>query len=128
MDFFKSLTNYAIIGVKGRCYKIMTKFINWKHSNIGCNANTSRINSRLNQLQVAKVKEGKTHHAAGLSHFTRLKSGALVDFTRLKCRSARVRQARQVPDRAMPDQGLYTGVGAGKLELEMGAGAGAGKQ
>lgn len=105
--------------LKGRCYKIMTKFINLKHSIIGCNAITGRINFWLHQLQVAKVKEGKTHRAAGLFHFTRLKSGVLVDFTRLKRRSARAPGA-PAPARAMPDQGLYTGVGAG-------AGAGAGK-
>ena len=117
--------------MKGRCYKIMTKFIDLTHST------HSRIHYKVNQPIVesiigCKVKEGKTYHAAGLSHFTRLKSSVLVDFTRLKRRSARVCQARQVPIRAMPDQGLYTGVGAGKLELELkmgaGAGAGAGKQ
>ena len=59
MNFFKSLTNYAMMYLKGRCYKIMTKFTNLKHSIIGCNASTGRINSRLHQLQVAKSKKVK---------------------------------------------------------------------
>ena len=90
--FIHSLTYYATIALKGRYYKNMTNVTNWKHSII------DRINYGLNQPQVAKVKEGKTQQAAGVSRFTRLKSGDPVVFHTLPGESADLRQGQ--PDSA----------------------------
>lgn len=90
--FIHSLTYYATIALKGGCYKNMTNVTNWKHSII------DRINYGLNQSQVAKVKEGKTHHAAGVLHFTRLKSSDPVVFRTLPGESADLRRGQ--PDLA----------------------------
>ena len=88
----------------------MTKFINLTHSNIGCNAITGRINFRWTfPLYQTKVR----------------RSGRLYQT------KAPIRQGTRpaTPARAIPDQGLYTGVGAG-AGAGKGAGAkgGAGKQ
>lgn len=98
----------------------MTKFTNLKHSIIGCNAITGRINFKLNQLQAAKSKKVKLPFwwTFALYQTKVRRSGRLYQAKAPIRHGTRLAHAR-----AMPDQGLYTGVGAGA-----GAGKGAGAE
>lgn len=106
------------LNYKTQLYNMVTKrhCITLLHNNIIkqsyikqlCNVVTQRHDETLYRAVVLALYQAKVRRSGGLFHFTRLKR-----------RSARARQARQMPACTIPDQGLYTGVGAGKLELEL---------
>lgn len=78
------------------------------------NAVTQRRDETLYRAAVLTLYQTKVRRSGGLFHFTRRKSGTLVGFsryhfTRLKRRSARVRQARQVPPTPRPTRAYIRG-------------------
>lgn len=76
-----------------------------------CNAVTQRRDETLYRAAVLALYQTKVQRSGGLYHFTRLKR-----------RSARARQAHQVPDTPCPTR-AYIRAWELELELKMGAGA-----